>query len=89
MAAKQEFQNKMQARLDDLEAQIEELMAQATRSDYDEYLTNIRSKQENAKAKLAELEAAGDEAWVDHKSSVNRAVRDVENALFVMTSDLE
>jgi hypothetical protein len=78
---------KIEAQLDEMEAQIEELMAQATQSDYDDSLTDIRTKQERAKAKLAELDEASGEAWRDLKAELDKAVSDVQNALFVVTSD--
>jgi chromosome segregation ATPase len=86
VTTKKEYQKEMEARLGEIEGQIEELMAQATRSDYDEYLTDLRTQQESAKAKLAELEEARGEAWQDLKSQLDKAVSDIQNALFVVTS---
>jgi glutamyl-tRNA reductase len=86
VTTKEEYQKEMEARLGEIEGQIEELMAQATRSDYDEYLTDLRTQQESAKAKLAELEEARGEAWQDLKSQLDKAVSDIQNALFVVTS---
>ena len=87
MTARNEYQREKKLQLDELEAQIEELMAQATRSDYDEYLTDIRTKQERAKVRLAELEQADGDAWQDIKTELYEAVRDVQNALFVATAE--
>jgi hypothetical protein len=87
VVAKKEYQEEMAARLGKMEAQIEELMAQATRSDYDDYLTDIRAKQETAKAKLAELEKASGESWQELGAQLDKAVSDVQNALFVATAD--
>ena len=81
-----EYQKEIETRLGEIEDQIEELMAQATRSDYDEYLTEIRTQQESAKAKLAELEGARGEAWQDLRSQLDKAVSDIQSALFVVTS---
>jgi len=89
VATKQEYQNEMEARLKDLETQIDELMTEATQSDYDEYLADIRSKQEDARAKLAELEEADGESWLALRTEVHQAFSDVEDALFVMRSDSE
>ena len=87
MTARNEYQREKELQLDELEAQIEEMMVQAPRSDYDEYLTEIRIKQENATAKLAELEEANDEAWQTLRVEMDKAVREVRNALFVLTAD--
>jgi hypothetical protein len=89
VATKQEYQEKMKARLGEMEAQIEALMAQATHSDYDEYLTDIRAKQEQAKAKLAELDEADGGDWQEIKTEVDKAVSNVQNAIVVATADSE
>lgn len=89
MGTQEEYQEKTRARLGEMEAEIEELMAQATQSDYDEYLTDIRTKQEAAKARLAALEESSSEAWQELRTQLDKAVSDVQNALFVVTSDSE
>ena len=89
MVTKEEYRERTRARLEEMEAQIEELMAQATRSDYDEYLTDIRAKQESAQARLAALEEASGEGWQELRTQLDKAVSDVQNALFVITSDSE
>lgn len=89
MDTKAEVQEQVRARLDEAEAKIEALMAQATQSDYDETLTDLRVKQELAKARLAELEGADGETWHDLKSELDRAVSEVQNALQVAAPDSE
>lgn len=84
---KKEYIEETRAQLDAFEVQIEGLMAQATHSDYDEYLTDIRIQQESAKATLADVEEARGEAWQDLKSQLDKAIIDIQNALFVITSD--
>jgi uncharacterized phage infection (PIP) family protein YhgE len=86
VTTKKEYQKELQAQLGEIEDQIEGLMAQATRSDYDEYLTEIRTQQETAKAKLAELQEVRGEAWQGLKSQLDKAVSDIQSALFVVTS---
>jgi predicted nuclease with TOPRIM domain len=86
---KREYEETIRAQLGEMEAQNEELMAQATRSNYEEHLTDLRIKQESAKAKLAELEEARGEAWQNLRAQLDRAVSDVQNALFVATADSE
>jgi hypothetical protein len=89
VTTKEEYKKEIEAQLDEMEAQIEELMAQATQSDYDDYLTDIRAKQELAKAKLAELKRTSDEGWRELRAELDKAVSDVQNALFVVMSDSE
>jgi hypothetical protein len=86
-ATKKEYIKETRAQLDAFEVQIEGLMAQATHSDYDEYLTDIRVQQESAKATLADVEEVRGEAWQDLKSQLDKAIIDIQNALFVITSD--
>jgi hypothetical protein len=87
MTARNEYKQQKRSQIDELEAQIEELMAQTTEASYDEYLTDIRIKQENAKAKLAQLKEAEDEAGQNLRAELEEAVRDVQNALFVAGAD--
>ena len=87
MATKQEYQEKMRTRIAEIEAQIEALMAQATHSDYDEYLTDIRTKQEQAKARLSELEEADGGEWQEIRAELDKAVSEVQNAILVATAD--
>jgi predicted nucleic acid-binding Zn-ribbon protein len=86
-ATKKEYIKETRAQLDAFEVQIEGLMVQATHSDYDEYLTDIRVQQESAKATLADVEEVRGEAWQDLKSQLDKAIIDIQNALFVITSD--
>jgi hypothetical protein len=87
VSTEEAYKRDIRSRLGELEVQIESLMAQATHSDYDEYLTDIRTKQEHAKAKLAELEEADGGGWQDIRSELDKAVSDVQNALLVATAD--
>jgi hypothetical protein len=84
---KEEYQKSVAAQLDEMKAQTKELMAQATRSDYDEHLTDIRTKLESAKAELAELKEASDESWQDLRARLDKALGDVQNDLSVVTAD--
>ena len=84
---KEEYLREFKARIGQTETEIEELMAQATRLDYDEYLTGIRANQEIAKAKLVELKKASDDNLGQIKAELERAVSEVENGLLVATAD--
>lgn len=84
---KEQYLREFKARIEQTENEIEELMARATRSDYDEHLTSIRAKQEIAKAKLAELRKASDENLWQVRAELERSVSEVENGLLVATAD--
>jgi hypothetical protein len=87
VTTREEYQKEITARLRETETQIGELMAHATSSDYDEYLTDIRIKQESAKAKLAQLEEATGEAWQNLRAQLDKAVSEVQSALLVAMAD--
>lgn len=87
MTTKEEYHKEMTAKLGETEVQIEMLMAQAIEADYEEYLTDIRVKQESAKAKLAELEETSGEEWQDLRANLDKTVLDVKNILSVVTAD--
>ena len=87
MDTRQEYQETMDAQLCEMEGQIEELMAEASHSDYDEYLTDIRNKQEQAKARFADLAQADGDAWEESRIELEKAIGDIQSALFVITSE--
>lgn len=89
METNQEIQEQIREQLEEREAQIEALMAQATQSDYDEYLTDLRLNQERAKARLAELQEAEGEQWHRLKAELDQAMAEVQNALRVAAPDSE
>lgn len=89
MDPKQQVLETSRDQLGRLEAEIQALMAEATSADYDDYLTDIRAKQEQARAALAELEEAGEGDWQQLEPCLNKVLADVKNALFVLTSDPE
>ena len=78
--AKEESNYDTRAQFDALEVQIEGLMAQAMHSDYDRDLTDTRTRQERAKARLAESEQAEGDNWRDIRIKLDRTVHDVQNA---------
>ena len=87
VTTREEYRKEITARLRETEIQIGELMAHATSSDYDEYLTDIRIKQEGAKAILAELDKARGKVWRNLQGQLDGAVSEVQNALVVATAD--
>ena len=80
------YEEKLDAQLKEWGAQIALLKAKADNAKADakiEYYKTIealQNKQNNAKAKLQELKAAGDEAWEDIKTGAEKAWADVKTA---------
>jgi uncharacterized coiled-coil DUF342 family protein len=87
MSMKQTYEQKLQAQLDEWSAEIDKLKAKAdkaeadTQLEYYKQIEGLRSKQEAANEKLAELKAASDDAWEDLKAGVESAWDSLGNAL--------
>ncbi len=87
MDTKQAYEKKLQAQLDEWNAEIEKLKARATKSEANAQLENdkqfseLRAKQEMAKEKLAELKQSGSEAWEDLKPGLQSAWNSLSDAL--------
>ena len=79
MSMKESYQQKLQAQLDEWNADIDKLKARAekaessARIEYYEQIEDLRLKQNAAKDKLAELHDAGDDAWEDLKAGIENA----------------
>ncbi|UCD56671.1 MAG: hypothetical protein JSV16_12690 [Candidatus Hydrogenedentota bacterium] len=82
---KQEYQNKIEAKLDEVDAQIDELKARAeqakdeTKAKLYKQIEELQKKQEAAREKLEELKTASEQAWEKLKSEMDAAVEDLEN----------
>lgn len=62
---------KLNAELDDLQAKITEAGADAnTKLEHEEHMAALREKRDEAKAKLAEIQAAGDDTWESLKDGL-------------------
>jgi len=82
---KQEYQKKMEAKLDEFDITIAQLKARAeTATDeakvkLDEQVQELQRKQEDARKKLDELKSAGADAWENLKSEMDAAIEDLAN----------
>ena len=80
------YEEKFDAQLDEWNAQIELLKAKADKAkaevkiEYYETIETLQRKQNDAKANLRELKAAGDEAWEDLKTGAEKAWAEVKTA---------
>lgn len=86
MSTKQAYVDKIQARLNEWDAEIEQLKARAAhagaaaRIASERQLDMLREEQREAQAKLDDLRAAGDDAWQDMKTGVEQAWSSLEEA---------
>lgn len=87
MSMKDAYEQKLQAQLDEWGAEIDKLKAKADNAEADaqlEYykqIEELRSMQETATNKLAELKDAGDDAWEDLKAGIDSAWDSLGNSL--------
>lgn len=87
MSMKDAYAQKLQAQLDQWNAEIAKLKAKAdsTQADakieYYEEIDRLRKEQLEAQEKLNELRQAGETAWEDLKAGVENAWDSLENAL--------
>ena len=76
---KQEYQKKIQAQFDQLDARVELLKAKSAEAtadvkiEYLERMAELRAKRDSAKVKLQELQQASDEAWTEMQSGFEKA----------------
>lgn len=81
------YRQKLEARLDQWRAEITKLEAKAaeasadTRIEYQKQIDNLRSKQDDARKKLAEFNEAGGQAREDLKSGLEKAWNDLGEAV--------
>lgn len=87
MSMKEAYEKKLQAQFDEWGAEIDKLKAKADKAEADaqlEYykeIEELRTKQEIASKKLAELKEAGEDAWEDLKAGIESAWDSLGNAL--------
>lgn len=87
MSMKVAYEQKLQAQLDEWNADIDRLKAKAdkaeadTQLEYYKQVEELRTMQQAANEKLTELKAAGDDAWVDLKAGLDSAWDSLGNAL--------
>ncbi len=84
---KKSFQQKLEARLSEWDAEIEKLKAKADKVeadlkiDYYKQMGALQERRNAAKKKLEELRLAGDEAWEDLKSGVENSCAELGKAV--------
>jgi multidrug resistance efflux pump len=87
MSTKEEFVRTMHAKLDQWNAEIDALSARAeqaeadARAEYHKQLEILRSKRDQARGKLGEVESASEGAWQDLKAGVELAWESVSEAV--------
>ncbi|MFO7831153.1 MAG: coiled coil domain-containing protein [Desulfuromonadaceae bacterium] len=87
MGMKEAYQKKLHAELDEWSAEIEQLKAKADKEEaesqleYYKKIEELRTMQDQARSKLAELEQAGNEAWEDLKAGLDSARDTLSNAI--------
>ncbi len=87
MSMKEAYEKKLQAQLDEWSLEIDKLKAKADKADaeaqleYYKQIEKLRSMQEESNQKLAELKAAGDDAWEDLKAGTDSAWDSLGHAL--------
>jgi chromosome segregation ATPase len=79
MSEKSAYREKLEARLDQWQAEIDKLQAKAAeagadvRSEYEEQVETLREQQDAAREKLKEFDEASGEAWKDLRQGIEKA----------------
>ncbi|WP_299203405.1 coiled coil domain-containing protein [uncultured Amphritea sp.] len=87
MSKKELYQQKLQAHLDEMSADINKLKAKADNAgadvqlEYYKQLEELKTMQASARNKLDELKNAGDDAWEDLKTGMDSAWGSISTAL--------
>ncbi|RLK50430.1 hypothetical protein DFR31_0326 [Alkalispirillum mobile] len=86
MSDKNEYVEKMKARLDEWNADISKLQAKARQAEadakirYEEQLRELRKQRDHAEEKLKEVQASSEEAWREMRAGMEKAWDDVSEA---------
>lgn len=87
MSRKEAYQKKLQAQLDEWNAEIDKLKAKADKAEaeaqleYYKKIEELRCMQDAAYSKLEKLREASDDAWEDLKAGIDSACNSLSNAL--------
>jgi predicted nucleic acid-binding Zn-ribbon protein len=87
MADKEAYVQKLHARIDEWNAEIDRLKAKAeqaeadARADYNKEVENLKTKRRDAEKKIDEVREAGEGAWEDLKAGTQSAMDAMEAAL--------
>ncbi len=79
MSSRDEYVRKMQAKLAELNADIDKLAARAgevsaeLKSEYNEEMAALKAKQAAARKKIEEMQKSGESAWQDLKAGMDLA----------------
>lgn len=79
MGSREEYVRKMQAKLEEWNAEIDTLAARASevtaefKHEYSEQIEALKAKQAVARQKMEELQQSGESAWVDLKAGIELA----------------
>ena len=92
MSKKEAYEQKIEARLDEWKAEINQLKAKAQKAEADaqiryyKQIEDIQAKQEAARKKLRALKNAGEDAWKDLKTGLDDALNRLGDAIKSATS---
>jgi len=87
MDKKKSYEQRLEAELNEWSAKIDVLKAKAAKTkadveiNFSEEIKMLEEKKNSAKEKLQQLQEAGDDAWVDLKSGIERAWSDLGSAI--------
>ena len=87
MTTRHEYIEKFKNKLDEWDADIDELEAQAQKTkaelkfELEDQITSLKVKRDIAKLKLAEIMDASEEAWEDFKAGAEEAWADIKSAM--------
>jgi len=87
MNNREEYIHKMQAKLEEWNADIDKLTAKAgevtadVKHEYREQIESLKEKQAEARQKIDELKQTGESAWVDLKSGMGVALTGIGKAI--------
>lgn len=87
METKEAYRQKIEAQLKEWDAKVEELKARAERKKAESHIAfnrqmeELTQKRDRLKAKLVELEKAGEGAWRSLKEGINNAVEGAKESL--------
>jgi uncharacterized coiled-coil DUF342 family protein len=86
MSNREEYIRKMQAKLEEWNAEISTLNAKASdvkadvKNEYYEQIESLKAKQSTARQTIEELQQAGESAWGDLKSGIGLSLTAMEEA---------
>lgn len=87
MSNQEAYQQQLQAKLEEWQAEIDKLRAKAkgaaadSQAEYNKQIDELQSRQDEATQKLAELQEASEGAWEQLKSGTEKAWNDLSEAV--------